>query len=172
MPDSPLDATPPLGPLLMACARQLDEIAQAQVNREVGMRLARPGLMRLVPYLDGNGIRPTELAKRADVSKQAVGQTLRACEELGVVRFDPDPEDRRAHLVRLTPLGLRAVRYGESVLAFLESELASRVGDATIRDLSRALLAVQHVLDEWGSGSAPSRTPDPSELPVRARRPR
>ena len=104
-----------------------------------------------------------------DISKQAIGQTLRTCEELGLVRFDPDPADRRAHLVRLTPLGLRAVRYGESVLAFLEAELAARVGGATIAQLSRALLAVSGTLSEWSAGEAPSRQLARDALPIGAR---
>lgn len=169
MSDMSPDSPPLLGPLLMACARRFDEIAQAQVNREVGLRLARPALMRLVPFLDEHGIRPTALAKRVDISKQAIGQTLRTCEELGLVRFDPDPADRRAHLVRLTPLGLRAVRYGESVLAFLEAELAARVGGATIAQLSRALLAVSGTLSEWSAGEAPSRQLARDALPFGAR---
>jgi DNA-binding MarR family transcriptional regulator len=154
----------------MACARQLDDIAQEQVNREVGMRLARPALMRLVPFLDEEGIRPTELAKRADISKQAVGQTLRLCEELGVIRFDADPSDRRAHLVRLTPLGVQTVRYGESVLAFLEAELSRRIGKATMSQLASALLAIKPVLDEWAAGPAPTRTLHDDMLPLRPRR--
>lgn len=160
------DSSPALGPLLMACARQLDEIAQAQVNREIGMRLARPALMRLVPFLDEHGIRPTDLAKRADITKQAVGQTLRVCEELGVVRFDADPADRRAFLVRLTPLGVRTVLYGESVLAFLEEALRERVGSAALTQLADTLVTVKAVLDEWAVGTPPARELSHEQLPV------
>src|SRR6188472_715671 len=101
----PAAARPPLGPLLITCARLLDEVAQAQVNREAGDRIARPALMRLVPFLDRNGIRPSELARRADITKQAVGQTLKACESLGLVEFAADRADGRAQLVRLTSDG-------------------------------------------------------------------
>ena len=61
--------------------------------------------MRLVPFLDRNGIRPSELARHADITKQAVGQTVKGCEALGFVEFAADPADGRAQLVRLTSEG-------------------------------------------------------------------
>ena len=64
------------GPVLFECARLLDEIAQAEVNRQAGRRVLTPALVRLLPHLSRDGIRPTELARRIEVSKQAVGQAL------------------------------------------------------------------------------------------------
>jgi DNA-binding MarR family transcriptional regulator len=168
----PVHASDSLGPQLLLAARLLDELGQSQVNHEVGERIARPALMRLVPYLDVHGIRPTELARRADVSKQSVGQTLRACEALGVVQFTPDPADGRAYLVRLTPYGESTVRYGQSVLAFLLAELTARVGEAVMSDLATALAAVIPVLAHWSTDGAPTRSVTAVEVPFtrRARR--
>lgn len=165
----PVRAPDSLGPQLILAARLLDELGQAQVNHEVGERIARPALMRLVPYLDVHGIRPTELAKRADVSKQSVGQTLRACEALGVVQFAPDPADGRAYLVRLTPYGESAVRYGQSVLAYLVSELTARLGEAVVADLATALAAVIPVLAQWSADGAPTRSLAAVEVPFKRR---
>jgi DNA-binding MarR family transcriptional regulator len=172
MKRSPESAAAPLemlGPQLILAARLLDELGQAQVNHEAGERIARPALMRLVPFLDAHGIRPTELAKRADVSKQSVGQTLRACEALGVVQFTPDPADGRAYLVRLTPYGESTVRYGQSVLAFLIAELTARFGDDTMTDLATALAAVIPVLAEWSAHGAPTRSVASRDVPFKRR---
>jgi DNA-binding MarR family transcriptional regulator len=141
----------PIGPLLFTCARLLDEIAQARVNVEVGERLARPALMRLLPFLDRAGIRPSELARRADVSKQAVGQTLRASENLGFIETIADPTDGRAQLIRLTPEGEAAFRYGNDVLAFLGGELGRSLGASAVRDLTRGLQRMRPVLEAWAS---------------------
>lgn len=163
MPDS---TRVPLGPLLMTCARLLDEVAQAQVNREAGQTIARPAVMRLLPFLDRDGIRPTDLAKRVDISKQAVGQTLKAFEGLGLVEFVADPTDGRAQLVRLTPDGETAYRYGNSVLAFLEAELVRAIGAARVKDVVAGLQALLPVLESWTS-SAPTRQVPRDALPFR-----
>ena len=96
------------GPVLFECARQLDEIAQCEVNRQAGRRVLTPALVRLLPHLSRDGIRPTELARRVDVSKQAVGQALADLAARRLVELVPDPADGRARLVRLTETGAAA----------------------------------------------------------------
>lgn len=163
---------PPLGPLLFECARLLDDIAQAEVNRQAGARLLTPALVRLLPHLSAEGIRPTEIARRIDVSKQAVGQALATLEAHGFVEMVPDDADGRARLVRLTPRGLAAFEHGRGVLAFFEAGLRERLGAARIDGLRETLDRVQAVLLEWTAKGAP-RQPTPSvprAAPVRRRR--
>ena len=157
------------GPLLFECARLLDDIAQADVNREAGRRLLTPALVRLLPHLSRDGIRPTELARRVDVSKQAVGQSLRELESRALVEMVSDPSDGRARLVRLTPAGLAAFAHGRGVLAFYESALASRVGQRHLAALRAALGRVYAVLEQWTAQGAPDR-PSRTGGPRRARR--
>lgn len=149
--------SPGLGPLLFDCARLLDDVAQAEVNREAGARVLTPALVRLLPHLSTDGIRPTALARRVDVSKQAVGQALGDLEARGFVEMVPDPADGRARLVRLTPAGLAAFDHGRGVLAFYETALAARVGQARIDTLRDTLGRVLPVLAEWAAGTAPTR---------------
>lgn len=151
--------TPGLGPLLFECARLLDDVAQAEVNREAGARVLTPALVRLLPHLSTAGIRPTVLARRVDVSKQAVGQALGDLESRGFVEMVPDPQDGRARLVRLTPAGLAAFDHGRGVLAFYEAALAARVGQARIDALRDILGRVLPVLAAWAAGEAPTREP-------------
>lgn len=158
-------ARPGLGPLLFECARLLDDIAQAEVNREAGRRLLTPALVRLLPHLSREGIRPTELARRIDVSKQAVGQSLRDLEGLGFVELVGDPGDGRARLVRLTPSGVAAYDHGHDVLGFYEHALGTRLGTARVATLADTLAAMLAVLAEWTAQGAPARE-------LRAARPR
>lgn len=54
-----------------------------------------------------------QLVEQLDVSKPAVSRTLDALEAKGLVTRRPDPQDRRAHRVHLTP---QAREIGPSVL--------------------------------------------------------
>lgn len=133
------------GELVLAAARLLDERAQARLNA-AGEVLARPALMRLLPFLDQVGVRPTDLAHRVDVSKQAVGQTLAALERRGFVEYIEDPSDGRARLVRLTRAGAAAVKRGSWVFAALEADLRASVGGRRLKVATEALRAIRDVL--------------------------
>jgi MarR family transcriptional regulator, temperature-dependent positive regulator of motility len=174
------DGIETLGPLLFECARLLDEIARVEVNRQAGRRLLTPALVRLLPHLSREGIRPTELARRVDVTKQAIGQAIAGLAAMQLVELVPDPSDGRARLVRLTEAGESAYGHGRTVLAFYGGELASRVGSARVAQLARALAAVLPILQQWSTdgapipagvpdGSASDRIPKP---PARRRPPR
>jgi DNA-binding MarR family transcriptional regulator len=136
-----------VGHLLFTAARLLDERAQARLNAAAGERLARPALMRLLPYLDQTGIRPTELARRVDVSKQAVGQSLAELERRGFVEYVADAADGRARLVRLSKAGVSASRRGLRVLRDLETELAGTVGKRRLRELADTLTLLVTALE-------------------------
>jgi DNA-binding MarR family transcriptional regulator len=161
------------GPVLFECARLLDEIAQAEVNRQAGRRLLTPALVRLLPHLSTTGIRPTELARRVDVSKQAVGQSLAELVAMGLAELVPDPSDGRARLVRLTPVGDASYAHGRAVLRFYAEALAERIGESRVAELADGLAAALAVLQEWSSDNAPtSRAVAPGTLDPRLPRSR
>jgi DNA-binding MarR family transcriptional regulator len=156
------------GHTLFTCARLLDEVAQAEVNREAGRRVARPALMRLLQHLDFEGIRPTELARRVDVSKQAVGQALAELQAQGLVEAVADATDGRARKVRLTAQGGAAFAHGLGVLAFFTRALEAEVGAHTVAATLEGLRALEAVLARWASTGAPRRPVPPRSPPVRA----
>jgi DNA-binding MarR family transcriptional regulator len=160
-----------MGPVLFECARLLDEIAQAEVNRQAGRRLLTPALVRLLPHLSREGIRPTELARRVEVSKQAVGQALSGLERMRLVELVSDPTDGRARLVRLTEAGAAAYGHGHAVLDFYTAELARRLGPDRVAELSATLTDVLAVLQQWTAAGAPVQVSMP-ETRAAARHPR
>ena len=137
------------GHMLFDCARRLDEIAQARLNALAGKRLARPSVMRLVPFLTREGIRPIELARRLDISKQAVAQALNLLEEEGFITNKPDPTDGRGRLICLTDAGEAAHHLGLKVLGTLETDLASRMDSPSLATTFRGLKAIHRILSEW-----------------------
>ncbi|WP_437570334.1 MarR family winged helix-turn-helix transcriptional regulator [Sorangium sp. So ce542] len=135
-----------LGQLLLRSARLLDERAVARIARRgaTGVRRAHTALM---PYIDIEGTRLTDLAERARVTKQAVGQLVEELEAMGVVERTPDPDDRRAKRVRFTPQGLKALLHGLGVLMELEEELTRKLGEKQMASLKKGLAALLAALE-------------------------
>lgn len=113
-------------------------------------QLARGSHAKLLELLDPEGSRPADVAARAGITKQAVGTQLRELEELGLVRFSPDPADGRAVLVRRTRAGDAVRRSSRRAVAAMEQEWATQVGAeryATFREVLREL--ADPGLTEW-----------------------
>jgi len=122
------------GHLLLKAARLLNERATARVRAVAKVEFRTPHTA-LLPHIDFEGTRLTELAARVGASKQAVGELVAELEAMGFLRRDPDPADARARLVRFTAHGRRALLHGLGVLAEIESELAGEIGSARMERL-------------------------------------
>ncbi|MGC2779915.1 MAG: MarR family transcriptional regulator [Bradyrhizobium sp.] len=101
-------------------------------------RIAHVGLTR---NLDVEGTRLTELARRASMSKQAMGELVDQCSELGLVAREADPRDRRARLVRFTPAGLRWLEAFRDAVDVAEREMRAELGKAAMDAIVQGLSA-------------------------------
>lgn len=79
--------------------------------------------------IDPGGARITELARRARMTRQGMGQLVADLEALGYVVRRPDPTDARAKLVELTTRGQAAVKAGLAALTELEESWAAHLGE-------------------------------------------
>ena len=91
------------------------------------------------PYLDSDGTRVSVLAERAQITKQSMAELVAHLERLGYVERVPDPDDRRAKLVRSTDKGEELYAIAREVVAELEEEWTRSLGKAKMRQL-RSLL--------------------------------
>jgi DNA-binding MarR family transcriptional regulator len=96
----------------------------------------------VLPYLDEDGIRATELARLSGRHKQVVGRLVDELEELGYVERRADPADRRAKLVVPTAAGLEALRVADRAIAEAEARHAEHIGRRAYADLREALRAM------------------------------
>ena len=96
--------------------------------------------------LDADGSRVTELASRAGMTKQAMGELVRHLEAAGYLRRQPDPRDGRASLVRPTRRGWECIATARRIAADLERELAERWGEAPLEELRAGLAGLTAVL--------------------------
>src|SRR5688500_8811405 len=113
--------------LLFRAARLVNEraVAAARSAGATGLRLAHA---QLFPHIAFDGVRLTEIARRLEVSKQAIGPLIDDLVAAGMVERITDPSDQRAKLIRWTRRGARALDHGLGVLRELERELADAVG--------------------------------------------
>src|SRR4051812_33205392 len=65
---------------------------------------------RALSMIGPDGVRISDLATRAGMTKQAAGELVDGLERDGLARSERDPHDGRVRLVRRTPLGDEAVR--------------------------------------------------------------
>jgi DNA-binding MarR family transcriptional regulator len=94
----------------------------------------------LIPLLEEDGLRMGEIARRARLSKQTMTTMVRLCERDGLIERRRDPADGRATRVHLTAKARCFQPAGERVLARLESEARSTLGERRLAELRRSLV--------------------------------
>lgn len=98
----------------------------------------------------GEGVtRPSEIASRVGVTRQAIHQTINEMVELGYLTLQPDPTDRRAKVVVYTEQGERVGAAAVSALRDIENSLSTRIGSDRVVALRDALG------QEWGDPFQP-----------------
>jgi DNA-binding MarR family transcriptional regulator len=103
-------------PLAMSNLAARDQIGAAHIH--------------ITRHLALGGSRLTELAARAGMTKQAMGDLVAQCEAWGLVMRAPDPHDARARQVRFTPTGLAWLQAFRDAVAQAETEFRTEVGEA------------------------------------------
>jgi DNA-binding MarR family transcriptional regulator len=93
----------------------------------------------LVPLFEEDGLRLSELARRAHLSKQTLTTMARLLERDGLISRRPDPEDARATRVFLTERAKAFRAVAETVLAELDAEVAETIGSAEAAGLKASL---------------------------------
>ncbi|WP_225753945.1 MarR family winged helix-turn-helix transcriptional regulator [Actinotalea sp. Marseille-Q4924] len=104
----------------------------------------KPSHSAVFAQIHPDGSRLTALARGANMSPQAMGELVDELEELGYVERTPDPTDRRAKLIVLTPRGQQCIAAGIATIQGIESRLDDVLGPeghATLRRLLARLLA-------------------------------
>jgi DNA-binding MarR family transcriptional regulator len=87
-----------------------------------------------------DGMRLTELAELAGMTKQAVGEAVTDLERLGYAERVADASDGRAKIIRLTERGRAAQQTAFQIIASIEREWAERFGAQRVSELRSLLL--------------------------------
>jgi DNA-binding MarR family transcriptional regulator len=128
-----------LGFLLAKASQRWNELL-AERFRERGYGDVRPSYGSvLVPLFEEDGLRMTELARRALLAKQTMTTMVRLVERAGLVERRGDPDDGRATLVFLTARGRRFQPVATVVVAEIDDLVARLLGARRVKALRGAL---------------------------------
>jgi DNA-binding MarR family transcriptional regulator len=136
--------------------------AHRTVDSEVLAAAARagfeiqPGHAIVLRHLGEDGARPSEMAAKAQVTRQAITKALDDLERLGLVRRQPDPSDGRGVTVHYTSRGLAALQIARTRMNELEREFASQVGAKQWATFRRVL---ERLFDTPGRSGAQANAP-------------
>ncbi|GAA0932436.1 hypothetical protein GCM10009554_16900 [Kribbella koreensis] len=95
---------------------------------ELGFDDLHPRHGSVLAYLEPEGVRATELARRSGQHKQVIGTMVDELEGLGYVERRPDPVDRRAKLICPTERGVAELAAADRILAAMQERHARRLG--------------------------------------------
>ena len=136
---------------LIALVHRADRELQADMVRHAraaGYESAKPAHNALFGSLPLAGARTADLAARAGITRQSMGEVVRELADLGLVTMASDPDDRRAKLVTYTEAGLRQVRDGLAHIADVDDRMIVALGDEGYEALRRGLQTLVEVLRE------------------------
>jgi DNA-binding MarR family transcriptional regulator len=132
---------PHIGHLLTRPTRAFEKTLIPRV-RAAGFDISVPH-SAVFGMIDRGGTRVGVLADRAGVTRQAMSLLVDDLERKGFVSRTPDPDDRRAKLVRLTELGWECIRCGQQHIRAIERDYRKLLGRERFETLVELLEAIQ-----------------------------
>jgi DNA-binding MarR family transcriptional regulator len=143
---NPSDAGAPFGPpMIGALLRRPWEAVQ----RRMLERLHEEGFpdldfahLNVFQYPGPQGARPSELAARLGMTKQALNYLLGELERLEYIERQPDPDDLRSKRVVLTGRGVSAISVIREAVVEIESDWARQLGSERFAHFRTLLLEV------------------------------
>jgi DNA-binding MarR family transcriptional regulator len=123
-------------------ALQRDMVRRANLGGYPEVKQAHNAVFGTLPE---SGARATDMAERAGITRQSMGEILRDMVDLGIVEMSPDPDDRRAKLVMFTAYGRGMASKGYGRILDLEQKFAEELGEKEyeiVRDFLERLPAM------------------------------
>lgn len=99
----------------------------------------KPKHSAVFAQISPDGSRLTELARKANMTPQAMGELIDELVDMGYVVRRPDPNDGRAKLIVLTKRGRAAVAAGLQTIEGIEEQVTQILGERGHQELRRLL---------------------------------
>lgn len=121
-----------------------DEQLQARLEALGWGRLGRSQSLILANIANGE-TRASRMAANLGVSRQAMSQFLNELTDMRLIEVAPDPDDRRARIVRFTPESEAIRDDAKKVLRGMEDELRKAMG---VKDFDALRAGLQNFLGQ------------------------
>lgn len=132
--------------LLLRSTRLVSTLLEAELERR-GYDDIRLSHSVLIANLDLAGNSITEVADRAQMTKQSMGLLAEELEELGYLTRRIDPNDARARVLCFTARGRRLLFDSLKIIEKIERDAAARLGKETMDGLRLGLQAFLEQID-------------------------
>lgn len=136
-------------PLIGALLRRpLETVRRHMLDRlhEHGFTDLEPSHLIVLQYPGPQGTRPSELAARLQISKQALNYQLGQLERLGYLERRPDPDDLRSKRIVLTRRAESAVPVIREAVAEVETAWGSQLGPDRFAQLRELLVELNRLI--------------------------
>jgi len=127
---------------LESVGRRLHSELGAEISDE--FRQLRGSHRRILQMIPGEGIRITDLAAMAQMTKQALGEFADWLEQSGFVRSQRDDADRRVRRLFRTDLGDKAADAAQRAIASVEAQWRQEIGPELYDAMKKALRQLGH----------------------------
>ena len=136
-----------LATLMFVSYRAMDErVREAMRDAGYDVTVAQA---RIAQRIAEDGTRLTELADRAQVTKQTASLLVAALEREGLVERVPDPDDGRARLIRLSARGRQAAQRAMEVVIGVEREWTEHLGPELTDRMREGLVRLRELTDPY-----------------------
>jgi DNA-binding MarR family transcriptional regulator len=151
-PDQPDPDYVPLIALVHRLNRSLqqDMVRTAHRLGQLGLKASHNAVFAT---LDPEGSRASDMAAQNGITRQSMGEIVREMVDLGIVRMEPDPRDRRAKLVTWTDEGLAFAQQGYQHILEVEDMCARELGAEEFERVRDALARMTELLGDAGTES-------------------
>jgi len=146
---------PPTQALLLLAYQQSARDLEHAI-RSGGHVALRPKHGAVFGQLARRGTRATVLARGAGMTKAAMGELVDELQELGYVKRERDPSDRRAKLVLPTAAGLDVLRILNEFNDHWEKRHRKLLGRDAYQSLRSSLLSIASPASGKGRAAAPA----------------
>src|SRR5262245_14500093 len=134
------DLPPPLIGALLRTPWEAVQRHMLERLHEGGFADLDAAYLNVFQYPGPDGARPSDLAARLRISKQALNHVLSQLEKLGYLQRRRDPDDLRSRRIALTARGDAAVRVIRDAVAEIERSWARQLGTKRFEEFRQLLL--------------------------------
>ena len=145
---------PPLIGALLRLALETVQRAMLEALHAHGFDDLEPHHLNVLQYPGPQDMRPSDLAARLRISKQALNYKLGELERLGYLERHPDPEDMRSRRIVLTDRGRSIIPVIRDAVEETERAWAAVVGTDRLEQLRSTLLELHSRGGEAVTGRA------------------